>query len=102
MGVSLVYGEDAACALSAPNKKIPTPRPVKTGRRIGTKLMQMVRSLDRFLQFLGGAESDFPARLDLDGLAGGRIAAHARGALSHDENSEPADADAIAFLEVLD
>jgi len=38
---------------------------------------------DRFLEFLGGAESDLLARLDLNGLSGGGIATHARGALPH-------------------
>src|SRR5258708_28045503 len=59
-------------------------------------------SLDRFLQFLGGAEGDLLARLDLDRLAGGRVAAHAGGALPHDENAESADPDAVTLLEVLD
>src|SRR6202035_303626 len=41
------------------------------------------RLSDRFLEFLGGAEGDLLAGLDLDGFAGGRIAAHARGALAY-------------------
>src|SRR5262249_51742398 len=41
------------------------------------------------------------AGLDLNGLAGGRIAAHAGGPLAHLENTEPADADAVTLLEVL-
>src|SRR5258708_39806868 len=60
------------------------------------------RLSDRFLELLGGAEGDLLAGLDLDGFAGGRIAAHARGALAHLQDAEPADADALAFLEVLD
>src|SRR5215471_17942767 len=56
---------------------------------------------DGFLEFLGGAERDLLARLDLDRLAGRRIAPHAGGALAHLQNAEPADADALALLEVL-
>src|SRR5437879_12665700 len=59
-------------------------------------------ALDGFLQFLGGAERDLLARLDLDRLAGRRVAAHARGALAHLQDAEAADADAVALLEVLD
>src|SRR3954468_16610851 len=58
--------------------------------------------LSGFLQFLRGAERDLLAGLDLDRLAGGRIAAHARGALAHLQDAEAADADAVALLEVLD
>src|SRR5215813_10986545 len=57
--------------------------------------------LNGFLQFLGDAEGDLLARLDLDRLAGGRVAAHAGGALSHLENAEPADANAVSLLQVL-
>src|SRR5581483_4759346 len=57
--------------------------------------------LDRFFEFLRGAERDFLAGLDLDLLAGGGITAHARGALAYHKNAEPADADALALLEVL-
>src|SRR5215471_8836143 len=56
------------------------------------------KSSDRFLQFFGCAECDLLARLDLNLLAGRRIAANARGALAHLKNTEPADADALAFL----
>src|SRR6266849_1085226 len=58
-------------------------------------------ALHRFLELLGGAEGDFLARLDLDRLAGRRVAAHAGGALAHLQNAEAADADAVALLEVL-
>src|SRR5437588_13104290 len=57
---------------------------------------------DRFLQLLGGAEGDLLARLDLDRLAGRRVAAHAGGALAHLQDAEPADSDAVALLEMLD
>src|SRR6202521_2357849 len=57
--------------------------------------------LDRFLEFLGGAEGDLLARLDLDRLAGGRIAPHASGALADLKDAETADAEAVAFLQVL-
>src|SRR5437879_1398310 len=59
-------------------------------------------ALDGFLQFLGGAERDLLARLDLDRLAGRRVAAHARGALAHLQDAEAANADAVALLAVLD
>src|ERR1039458_4450667 len=57
-----------------------------------------VLSLDRLFQFLRGAEGDLFARLDLDRFAGGRVAAHARGALAHLKDAEAADADALALL----
>src|SRR5580692_7001922 len=57
---------------------------------------------DGFLELLGGAEGDLLARLDLDRLAGRGIAAHASGALAHLKDSQAADADAVALLEVLD
>src|SRR5262249_8556204 len=56
---------------------------------------------DRFLQFLGGAERDLLARLDLNRFAGRRIASHARRALAHLQDAEPADPDAVALLQVL-
>src|SRR5471030_337670 len=59
------------------------------------------RSLDRFLQFLGGAERDLLGSLDLDGFAGGGIAAHARTALAHDENAQAIEANTRALLQVL-
>src|ERR1700690_4299634 len=57
---------------------------------------------DRLFQVLRGAEGDLLARLDLDGFAGGRVAAHARGALAHLKDAEAADADALALLQMLD
>src|SRR5258708_5861450 len=60
------------------------------------------KALDGFLQFLRGAERDLLAGLDLDRLAGRRVTAHARGALAHLQDTEAADADAVALLEVLD
>src|ERR1700675_2816493 len=60
------------------------------------------RLSDRFLEFLGGAEGDLLAGLDLDGFAGGRVAAHARGALADLQDAEPADADALALFQMLD
>src|ERR1700680_4189565 len=59
-------------------------------------------ALHRFLELLGGAERDLLAGLDLDRFAGGRIAAHAGGALFHLQDTEAADADAVALFEVLD
>src|SRR5262249_51918718 len=40
--------------------------------------------------------------LDLNRFAGGRIAAHARGTLAHLQDSEPANANALALFQVLD
>ena len=54
-----------------------------------------VRESDRFLEFLCGPEGDFLAGLDLDGLAGGGVAAHARGALPHLQDAEARDADVV-------
>src|SRR5579885_59118 len=59
-----------------------------------------VEKSDRFLELLGGPEGDLLARLDLDGLARGGIAPHARRALPDLEDAEPADANAIPFLEM--
>src|SRR4026207_35287 len=56
---------------------------------------------DRFLQLLGGAEGDLLRRLDLDRLAGRRVAAHARRALADLQHAETADADLVALLQVL-
>src|SRR5262245_5158879 len=65
-----------------------------------SKHLGAIRS-DRLLELLGGAERDLLARLDLDRLAGGRIASHARRALPDLQDAEPADADAVALLQVL-
>src|SRR5450631_769369 len=62
--------------------------------------MSLWRS-DRHLEVLGGAEGDFLARLDLDRLAGPRVAAHARGALAHLKDAEPGDLHPLALLQVL-
>src|SRR5579875_357350 len=57
---------------------------------------------DRFLQFLGRAERDFLAGLDLDRFAGCGVASHACGTLAHLQDAKSADANALAFLQVLD
>src|SRR5205085_6022116 len=57
--------------------------------------------LDGFLQFLRRTEGDFLARLDLDRLAGCRVAAHAGGALAHLQDAEASDANPVALLQVL-
>src|SRR3981189_1028697 len=56
---------------------------------------------DGFLEFLGRAEGDLLAGLDVDRFAGGGVAAHAGGALAHLEDAEADDADALALLQVL-
>src|ERR1051325_6936353 len=59
------------------------------------------RRSDGFVEFLRGAERHLLARLDLDRLAGRGVAAHARSALANLQDAEPADADAVALLEIL-
>ena len=54
-----------------------------------------------FLEFLGRAEGNLLAGLDLNRFAGGGVAAHAGGALANLEDAEPDDADALALLQVL-
>src|SRR5258705_13896481 len=56
---------------------------------------------DRFLEFLGDAEGDFLARLDLDRFAGRGIASHASSALAHLQDAKPIQTDAGALLEGL-
>jgi hypothetical protein len=56
---------------------------------------------DGFLEFLGGTEGHLLAGLDMNGFAGGGIAAHAGGALANLQDAEPDDADAFALLQVL-
>src|SRR5436305_11611267 len=63
--------------------------------------VEMAGSLDCFLHFLGGPEGKLLRGLDLDLLAGRRIAAHAGGALAHLEDAETGDANFAALLEVL-
>ena len=56
-----------------PGRFLPRPRQCRMVFRVGS---------DRFFEFLGGTEGDLLAGLDLDGGAGRRITAHARGALA--------------------
>src|SRR5262245_3968467 len=58
---------------------------------------QVMPPSNRFLELLGGAEGNLLAGLDLDGLAGGRVAAHARRTLAHLQDAQAADADAGAL-----
>src|SRR5262245_12084092 len=57
--------------------------------------------LNGFLEFFRRAEGHLLARLDLDRLAGRRIAAHARCALTNLKDAEATDADPVALLQVL-
>src|SRR4029079_10868008 len=57
--------------------------------------------LDGFLQFLGRAEGDLLAGLDLDRFAGGGVAAHAGGALADLEDAEADVAAVLSLLQVL-
>src|SRR5487761_2097158 len=56
---------------------------------------------DGFLELLGGAEGDLLAGLDVDRFTGGRVAAHAGGALAYLQDAEADDADALALLQML-
>src|ERR1700680_1383603 len=56
---------------------------------------------DGFLEFLGRAEGDLLAGLDVDRFAGGGVAAHAGGALAYLQDAEADDADALALLQML-
>src|SRR3954454_23689760 len=56
---------------------------------------------DRLLELLGRAEGDLLAGLDLDRLAGCRIAPHPGGARAHLENPEAGDADLGALLQMF-
>src|ERR1700712_5317489 len=79
------------------NRKAPFRAP---GMALQSRIRRRVGS-DGFLEFLGRAEGDLLAGLDLDRFAGGGVAAHAGGALANLENAEPDDADTLALLEVL-
>src|SRR5215204_3759538 len=72
------------------------PGPARSFPRRGYR-----RGLDRFLEVLGDAEGDLLRRLDLDRLAGRRVAAHARRTVAHLKNAEARDADLVALLEML-
>src|SRR5690348_10328125 len=67
----------------------------------GLSVSWVKRSLDRFLQFLGGAERNLLGRLDLDRFAGGGVTAHARTALAHHQDAQAVETDARALLQVL-
>src|SRR6478672_7882978 len=56
---------------------------------------------DGFLELLGCTEGNLLAGLDVDGFAGGGVAAHAGGALADLKDAETDDADALALLQVL-
>src|SRR5512143_1529383 len=66
------------------------------------QFLELGSELDRFLEVLGDTEGDLLRRLDLDRLAGGRVASHARRAVAHLKDAEARDADLVALLEVLD
>src|SRR6185312_14032646 len=66
-----------------------------------TRPIPSPEALDGFLEVLGDAEGDLLRRLDLDGLAGRRVAAHACRTIAHLKDTEARDADLVALLEVL-
>src|SRR5260370_41360726 len=70
-------------------------------RRVPPDLSPSKTELDCFLEILGDAEGDLLRRLDLDRLAGGRVAAHARWTITYLKDAEARDADLVALLEVL-
>src|ERR1700687_2923922 len=94
-------GPTAHPQLLAETKKPRIAAPCTAIRQTGNGLRARERS-DRFLELLGRAERDFLAGLDLDRLAGRRIASHPGGAVAHLQDAKPDDAQAVAFLQVLD
>src|SRR6266446_2106838 len=82
------------------NKKDVIPEAALPGRNDAFESWKR-RELDGFLEFLGGAEGDLLAGLDLDRFAGGGVAAHAGGALADLKDAEADDADTLALLQVL-
>src|SRR5579872_922585 len=57
--------------------------------------------LQRGLELRAGLEAHAFAGLNLDFFAGARVAAHARGAVTHGESAETGEAEFLAFLEFL-
>src|SRR5690348_15197579 len=57
--------------------------------------------LQRRLELGAGFEAHAFAGLDLDLFAGARVAAHARGAMTHSESAEAGETEFLAFLEFL-
>src|ERR1700761_8060446 len=88
-------------------KRIATPQDRAAQRKRpdarGTRpfFRSLKKTLDGFLQFLGGAERDLLGRLDLDRFASGGIATHARTALAHDQDAQAVQKDAGAPLQML-
>src|SRR3977135_3012362 len=70
-------------------------------RRDPPDLSPSKTELDCFLEILGDAEGDLLRRLDLDRLAGRRVAAHACRTVAHLKDAEARDADLVALLEML-
>ena len=83
----LMFAEDKEKGGSGLRRDPPDPSPSKT--------------VDGFLEILGDAEGDLLRRLDLDRLAGRRVAAHACRTIAHLKDAEARDADLVALLEVL-
>src|SRR5262245_7666314 len=73
----------------------------KKPRRSEAKSTWTPIGLDGCFELLGSAEGDLLAGLDLDCLARGRVAAHARRALSHLQYAQAIEADSLAFLQML-
>src|SRR5438067_3282549 len=68
------------------------------GTRTGTRNIR-TSAVHRVLEGLAGRETRTPRRLDLDRLAGARVATLAGGALDDAEMTEPHDLDLTALLE---
>jgi len=79
LGVVWSYDKDAG-----EGQRLLKPVPIDQGRVCGHDVRRAAAKAgwsDRFLEILGSAERDLLTGLDLDGLAGRRIASHAGGAM---------------------
>src|SRR5438132_424107 len=83
--------------LSEAGSRIPQQRPRQSGAPAACRLLCR-RLHHHLLEVLRGPESNLLTGLDLDGLASGGIATHARRALPHLQDAETGDADTGALL----
>ena len=76
------------------------PRP-DIGPQVLLDPLRVSQRLNCCFQFLGRPKSDFLAGLNLNRLAGCRIAPHASAPFSNLQYAEPRNSDSFAFLQVL-